>query len=168
MNPIRLLFYRLVTSWLPESRGFSWKRMWLRFAGAKVGRNVRIYSSARFWGNGNLVIGDDVHIGSEVMIYLVSPAGISIGNCVDIGPRVTILTGSHEIDREGAHIAGRGVAKSVMISDGCWLGARSVVLPGVILATKTLVAAGAVVTRSIAEPKLLVAGVPAVVKKNLD
>lgn len=110
MSTVGLWVYKLVTAWLPESRAFAWKRMWLRLAGAKIGKNVRIYSSARFLGNGRLEIGDDVHIGPEVMIYAVAPAGVTIGSSIDIGPRVTVLTGSHVIDPEGAHVAGKGTA----------------------------------------------------------
>lgn len=161
MSSFGLWLYRVLTAWLPESRAFAWKRMWLRLAGAKIGKNVRIYSSARFLGNGRLEIGDDVHIGPEVMIYAVAPAGVTIGSSIDIGPRVTVLTGSHVIDPEGAHVAGKGTAAEVAIADGCWLGAGSIILPGVSLAKKTVVAAGAVVTKSAENEQVLLAGVPA-------
>lgn len=166
MNTFVLWIYHLMTGWLPESRAFAWKRMWLRFAGAKIGRDVRIYSSARFLGNGRLEIGDDVHIGPYVMIYAVAPARVVIGNCIDIGPRVTVLTGSHEIDPVGAHIGGKGIVAEVVIGDGSWIGANATVLPGVVLAKKTVVAAGAVITRSVEGDKSLVAGVPAQIKKQ--
>lgn len=167
MKPFRLWIFKLLTAWLPESRGFGVKNALLRWAGAKVGRNVRIYSSVKIVGTGTLEIGDDVHIGSDVFLSIVTPAGIMIGSHVDIGPGAMILTGSHRIDPVGEHIAGEGTATAVSIADGCWLGARSVVLPGVVLAKKTLVAAGAVVTKSVAIPQQLVAGVPAVVKRAL-
>jgi maltose O-acetyltransferase len=86
---------------------------------------------------------------------------------VDLGPEVMILTGSHEIDLEGEHIGGEGTAASVTIGNGCWLGARAMILPGVTLADKTLVAAGSVVTKSVDVPCSLVAGVPAEVKKRM-
>ncbi len=95
------------------------------------------------------------------------PAEIRIGNHVDMGPQVMVLTGSHKIDPKGEHIGGEGYSLSVTIGDGCWLGARSTILPGVTLADKTLVAAGAVVTQAVIESKSLVAGVPAKVKKSL-
>lgn len=168
MKPFRLWIYRLLTWWLPETRCFGWKRMLLRWAGAKFGKNVRINSSAVFSGNGGLVVGDDVWIGAGDVISPVAPASITIGSHIDFGPGVMIITGSHEIDLEGEHIGGKGKAASVVIGDGCWLGARALILPGVTLADKTLVAAGAVVTKSVNVPCSLVAGVPARIKKKLD
>ena len=78
-----------------------------------------------------------------------------------------IITGSHEIDAVGEHTACPGSAESVEIGDGCWLGARSTILPGVALPRKTLVAAGSVVTRTVEGDGVLVAGVPAEVKRSL-
>ena len=141
--------------------------MLLRWAGAAIGKNVRINSSAVFGGNGELVVGDDVWIGARDVICPTASARIIIGNHVDLGPEVMMLTGSHEIDLEGEHIGGKGTAASVSIGNGCWLGARAMILPGVTLADKTLVAASAVVTKSVDVPCSLVAGVPAVVKKQL-
>lgn len=154
---------------MPESRGFGLKNALLRWAGARIGKNVRIYTSARIMGVGELEIGDDVHIGPGVFLYPNPGGKITIGSHIDIGPRVTILTGSHEIEPKGEHIGGKGMAAPVWIGDGCWLCACSTILPGVTLPEKTLVAAGAVVT---ATPKsddapLLLAGLPAVVKKRL-
>ena len=140
--------------------------MLLRWAGAKLGKNVRINSSAVFSGNGGL-IGDDVWIGAGDVISPVAPAIITIGSHVDFGPGVMIITGSHEVDLEGEHIGGKGKAASVVIGNGCWLGARAMILPGVTLADKTLVAAGAVVTKSVDVPCSLVAGVPAEIKKRM-
>ena len=97
MKPFRLWIYRLLTWWLPETRCFGWKSYLLRWAGATVGKNVRINSSAVFSGNGDLSIGEDVWIGAGSVIMPVAPARVTIGNHVDIGPGVMILTGSHEI-----------------------------------------------------------------------
>lgn len=175
MSTAKLWIYRLIVMWIPESRLFPLKNFLLRWAGAKIGRNVRVYSSATIVGTGRLEIGDDVHIGSGVFISSVAPALVKIGSCIDIGPQTMILTGSHEInysdnfaDPLHGHVAGRGTEASVVIGDGTWLGARSLILPGVILADKTLVAAGAVVTKSVANPKSLVAGVPAVIKRTIS
>ena len=167
MKPFRLWIYRLMSWWLPETRFFGWKRCLLRWAGAMIGKNVRINSSAVFNGNGDLHIGEDVWIGAGSVIMPVAPASVAIGSHVDIGPGVMILTGSHEIDPDGLHIGGKGIESPVAIGDGCWLGARATILPGVSLAEKTLVAAGAVVTNSVEKPCSLVAGVPAVVKKQI-
>lgn len=166
MNVARLYVYSLITRWLPETRFFELKARLLRWCGAEVGKNVRINSSVKVIGTGQLVIGDDVWIGANCFFSPVGTAQIRVGNHVDIAPECTIITGSHYVDVDGEHIGGQGVSASVRIDDGCWLGARALVLPGVFLAKKTLVAAGAVVTKSVDISCCLLAGVPAEVKKR--
>lgn len=165
MSTVRLYIYHLLTMLIPESRCFGFKNRLLRWAGAKIGSNVRIYSSAKILGNGSLEIEDDVHIGPRTFIYVSAPAKVLIGSCVDIAPEVLVETGTHEIDPEGAHIGGKGKSLDVTIGSGSWLGARSTILPGVSIPEKTIVAAGAVVTKSPTGVKSLLAGVPAQVKK---
>ena len=167
MKPFRLWLYKLVTQWLPETRCFGLKSTLLRWCGAKIGDNVRVSSSAIFSGDGMLEIGDDVWIGAGSRIVPVGDGKIAIGSHCDLGPEVMILTGSHAIDPEGAHIAGKGTGAAVLVGSGCWLGARSTVLPGVNLPPKTIVAAGAVITKGPRHEKTLIAGVPAEEKRTL-
>ena len=166
MSPFRLWIYKRLTGWLPETRCFGLKAALLRWAGAKVGKNVRIGSSVMIIGCGDLEIGDDVWIGAKALISLSSPAKVTIGSHVDIGPDVLIVTGSHKIEPDGDHIGGEGTSGSITIGDGSWICARATILPNMVLAQKTLVAAGAVVTKSHAEQTCLLAGVPAETKKR--
>lgn len=170
MNTKLVWIARVLTAWLPESSAFGFKRYLYRFAGAQIGQNVRIYSSAMIQGVGKLRIGDNVHIGSQVVIMTNSGAIVDIGSDVDIGPGVMLLTGSHKINPKGSHIAGEGISESISIGSGCWLGARTTVLPGVVLPQKTITAAGSVVVVSPkqSERPILLTGVPAIVKKELS
>lgn len=165
MRTGRLFLYHLLMNGIPETRFFGWKSSLLRWCGATVGRNVRVNSSARFAGTGKLVIGDDVWIGAQV--FISSVAEVRIGSCIDIAPRVTIVTGTHELDPTGPHVAGRGYSLPVTVGDGCWLGAGSLILPGVTLGDHVAVAAGSVVTRDV-PGHTLIAGVPAVVKRSWE
>lgn len=167
LKPFRLWLYRLLVHNLPETRCFGLKVVLLRWAGVQIGANVRVNSSAVFSGDGLLTIGDDVWIGAGDVISPTGDAEISIGSCCDLGPQVMIITGTHEIDPHGAHAGGRGYSKSVQVGDGCWLGARATILPGVTLQEKTVVAAGAVVTKSEEAGDVVLAGVPATVKRKI-
>ena len=51
--------------------------------------------------------------------------------------------------------------KKVVIGDYSWVGMNSVILPGVKLGTRTIVAAGSVVTKSFPEGYCVIAGSPA-------
>lgn len=167
LKPFRLWVYRLLVHNLPETRCFGLKVALLRWAGAQVGRNVRINSSAVFSGDGSLTIGDDVWIGAGDFICPTGNAEIAIDSCCDLGPQVMIITGTHEIDPKGDHVGGKGYSRSVKICNGCWLGARALILPGVVLSQKTVVAAGAVVTKTMDSERCVLAGVPAIIKGRL-
>ena len=165
-NSKRLWVYNILASLLPESRCYGIKNAILRWAGLRIGKDVRIYSSARFMGSGEISIGSDVHVGAQCLFYAAGDSRIEIGNYVDIAPRVSIVTGTHQIDPSGKHIAGSGIAKSISVGDGCWLCLGSMVLPGVSVAENSVVAAGSVVSKSILRPRCLVASVVAGVKKE--
>ena len=85
---------------------------------------------------------------------------------MDIGPRVFIGTGTHQLDPVGLHSAGLGVNKDVVVGSGAWLCASATILPGVSIGQKAVVAAGAVVTGNVPERKIA-GGVPARVLKDL-
>jgi acetyltransferase-like isoleucine patch superfamily enzyme len=162
MKSTRLYLAMILFRILPETRGFCLKARLMRWCGAKVGKNVRICSSAIFMGPGDVQIGDDTWIGQQVTI--ITSASIRIGS--HIGPHVLIVTGTHEIDPQGPHTAGPGKNLDVTIEDGVWLGARCTILPGVTVGTKAAVAAGAVVTHDVPS-RTLSAGVPSITKRTL-
>ena len=164
MRSIVQSFIKLVFPLLPETRCFALKRSMLRWAGAKVGRNVRVCSSVMIVGAGELEIGDNTWIGHRCLISASS--SVRIGKNVDIAPNVFIGNGTHGITPDRDRIADLECSRDVEVGDGCWLCAGSMVLPGVSLGAKCVVAAGSVVTRSFGPMKLL-AGVPACIKREL-
>lgn len=164
MSSTLLYCIRIVLFFIPETRLFGLKRFFYRLAGVKIGSNVRICSSAKIQGNGILEIGDNTWIGSETLI--ISSSKITIGSDVDIAPRVYIGTGTHIIDVNSPNVAGHGISKDVIIGEGCWLGVSSIVLPGVVIGKKAIVAAGAVVQSTVAE-QIIVGGIPAKFIKSI-
>jgi hypothetical protein len=90
-------------------------------------------------------------------------AVITLGRGTYIGPNVGIITANHDLDDLAAHASGQDVT----IGEGCWLGMNSVILPGVVLGARTIVAAGAVVTHSFPDGGVVIGGVPAKVLKAL-
>lgn len=150
----------------PESKAFGFKRFMWRLAGAQIGNNVKISSSCKILGAGELAIGDNTWIGYQCMI--VSSSNIVIGTNVDIAPRVYIGTGTHTIDPNAEHIAATDISRDVKIGDGCWICANATILPGTKIGRKTVVAAGAVVATAFNEEQILVGGVPAKKLKSYE
>jgi len=144
---------------LPATRFFGLKRWLLRVAGARVGDGVRCASSARFQLTGELSIGSETWIGHDVLV-VGGGSPVSIGRNCDIAPRVTLATGSHQIDPLGARVAGEGYSLPIVIGDGCWICAGATILGGTIIGSHSIVAAGAVVKGHF-PPKSMIGGVPA-------
>jgi acetyltransferase-like isoleucine patch superfamily enzyme len=159
MKSGRLFIVHFCMALMPSTRCFSIKCKLLRWAGAVVGSNVRIVSSSRFYLAGRLVIGDDTWIGHEVLI-VGGDADVVIGSRVDIAPRVTLVTGSHELFTIKGRAAGNGYSSPITIRDGAWIGASSTILGGVVVGSCGVVAAGALV-KSDVKDGCIYGGVPA-------
>jgi acetyltransferase-like isoleucine patch superfamily enzyme len=112
----------------------------------------------------NLTIGRGCFINHGCVFDAAGP--IVIGDEVNLGQGVLITSGSHVIGAPDRR-AGQMTPEPVYIGDGAWLSSRSVILPGVTVGDGAIVAAGAVVTRSV-EPNTLVGGVPARLIRHLD
>ncbi len=166
MKSLRLYIVHAIFSFLPATRFFRLKASLLRWAGAAVGSNVRIVSSARFFLTGHLTIGDDTWIGHEVLI-VGGDADVSIGRKVDIAPRVTLVTGTHELLTTPGRTAGRGYSLPILIEDGVWIGTSATILGGVKVHELSMVAAGSLV-RDDVPSRSMVGGIPSRVINRHD
>lgn len=95
--------------------------------------------------------------------YIQGAGGVFIGDYVQFGPNVGILSANHDLyDQRFYNEA------PIVIGDYSWIGMNSVITAGVTLGPRTIVAAGAVVTKSFPSGFCVLAGVPAKIIKNLD
>jgi maltose O-acetyltransferase len=92
-------------------------------------------------------------------------ARIEIGDDVQIGPLVQLLTPTHPVDAE-LRRAKWEAAEPIAIGDNVWLGGGAIVCPGVTIGADTVVGAGAVVTRDLPSG-VVAAGVPARVIRTI-
>lgn len=86
-------------------------------------------------------------------------APVVVGDRCDIAMGVLFCTTTHEVGT-GDQRAGELRVQPISVEDGCWIGARAVILPGVVIGAGCVVAAGAVVASDCA-PHGVYAGVPA-------
>jgi len=107
--------------------------------------------------------GYQTHIGSGTFlnfgVVALDVARITIGDDVQIGPLVQLLTPTHPVDAE-LRRAKWEAAEPIAIGDNVWLGGGAIVCPGVTIGEDTVVGAGAVVTRNL-PAGVVAAGVPA-------
>lgn len=124
--------------------------------------------------------GVHVSIGARTFVnvnaVLLDSAPIRIGADVLVGPGVQLLTAKHPLraaeriirDRTAAPdaVPYRTDAAPVTIGNGVWLGAGTIVLPGVTIGDETTIGAGSVVTRDI-PAGVLALGQPCRVERTL-
>jgi len=127
-------------------------------------RNLEIQPNVFIHGWWNLTLGDNVTINRDC--NFAAHGGLSIGNDVAIAPSVIIWTTEHGFEGPGPIQDQPITYHPVSIGNDVWVGVRAIILGGVALADGTIVAAGSVVTKSVAEPYATVAGVPATVIKR--
>lgn len=92
-------------------------------------------------------------------------APITIGNDVQIGPNVQLLTPTHPLDAEQRR-AKLEAAEPIVIEDNVWLGGGAIVLPGVTIGANSVIGAGAVVTKDV-PANVVAVGNPAKVIRRL-
>lgn len=108
--------------------------------------NTMLFADPRKSDKGNIIIKDDVLIGSGVNIYVAN----------------------HKFGKKNSTVLSQGHFEplNTIIENGCWIGANAVILPGVVIGANSIIGAGSIVTKSI--PKNVVAvGNPAKVIKEI-
>jgi putative colanic acid biosynthesis acetyltransferase WcaF len=127
----------------------------LRLFGAAIGSGVILKPGVNIKYPWNVQIGDHSWVGEKA--WLDSLGSIKIGASVCISQGAYLCTGNHD----WADPAFGLIVKGIVVEDGAWIGARATILPGVVIASHSIVCAGAVLARS-TEAYTVYAGNPAV------
>lgn len=137
-------------------------RSTLRFGDdVTICEGVLIRPSGHWGGNlgAGMVMGSKSSIGAYS--FIGCSGSLRIGDNVMIGPRATIIAENHNFSDLMRPMNQQGVNnKGVTIGNDVWIGACVTILDGVTIGDHAIIAAGAVVTKSV-EPFAIVAGVPA-------
>ena len=166
---MKIIFFRYIIKPLirliPLLKLNSLKRFVYNNLGYEISPNVVISSSSELLGNIHIIIKGNTFIGHRTIIMGGGNGDISIGSDCDISSNVTIVSGTHEIDMINVRSAGKGIGKKIIIENGVWIGCGAIILGGVKIGFKSIIGAGAVVTRDI-PPYSIAVGSPAKIIKT--
>jgi len=122
-----------------------WRAAWFRIFGGKIaGGGISLGRKARLDFPWNITIGEASSIADGSLIR--ASCEIDIGRNVCISEGVKILTASHDISSPHFNL----VRRPVRVSDNVWIAMNAIILPGVTIGEGAVIAAGAVVTKSVA------------------
>ena len=98
-------------------------------------------------------------------LVVLDVAAVTIGDDVQIGPNVQLLTATHPVEPEPRR-AKWEFARPIAIGNNVWLGGGVLVCPGVTIGDNTVVGAGAVVVKDL-PANVLAVGNPARVIRQI-
>src|SRR5690606_2882819 len=164
LHRIKIFLYKLFLI-LPLFKKYT--SFWLKKLGMNLEQNARVYGDLK-------VVGDYKNIylrkNSEITTscFLLAKDKIIIGENSTIAYQCTILTSAYPNGpyNKLIKIYHRKVSP-VIIGDNSWIGARSIILPGITRGNFCVIAAGSVVTKDVPD-YTVVAGVPAKIIKKLN
>ncbi|GAB3663653.1 putative colanic acid biosynthesis acetyltransferase [Echinicola sediminis] len=119
------------------------KVYFLRLFGAKIGKGVVIKPGVNIKYPWFLSIGDHVWIGEKV--WVDNLAQVVLGNHVCISQGAMLLCGNHNYKQKNFDL----IVGKITIEDGAWIGAQSVVCPGVTCRSHSVLAVGSVATKTL-------------------
>jgi putative colanic acid biosynthesis acetyltransferase WcaF len=140
---------------------FGWRNFLLRLFGARIGKEVHIYNTARISLPWQLEVGDWSAIGDRAIIYNLGK--ISIGMRVTISQGAHLCAGSHDYSDPSLSL----LKPPITVEDQAWVCADSFIGPGVTVGEGAVVGARAVVTKDVTAWDV-VAGNPARVIKRRE
>lgn len=142
----------------PHSIGCRLRICYLSNFFKSTGKLVNIQPGVHFEGLHNISIGDYSGIGRNSII--IASCKLIIGQNVMIAPELIVFTANHEMKKDLPMIHQSITIAPVTIGNDVWIGARVTILAGVSVGDGAIIAAGAVVTKSV-EPYSIVGGIPA-------
>ena len=152
----RLLAVEALVGWLPSFVANRVRTQALRTAGIEIGDATLFFGLPKLVGRGpvhtRLKVG--THCGFNKGAFFDLEDTVTIGDHVAVGHDVMFLTRSYE---RGPASRRAGVPKRapIVIGNGVWLGARTMILPGVTIGAGSVISAGIAIAEDVPENTLL-------------
>jgi len=150
-----LVFFRGIRG----KKGLLIRYILLRNVCEHCGSNVSVYENVYIIDPHCLSLGNNVSI--HPMCYLDAAGGLKIGNNVSIAHNTSILTPNHTWLNNDMPIKYNSMElKEIIICNDVWISCGCRIMPGVTIESRSIIAAGAVVTKDVPN-NTIVAGIPA-------
>lgn len=115
----------------------------LKLFGARVGEGLVIKPSVNIKYPWKLTIGNHVWIGEKV--WIDNLADVTIGDNVCLSQGAMLLTGNHNYKKTTFDLT----TDEIVLENGVWIGAKSIVCPGVICKSHAVLSVASVATKSL-------------------
>lgn len=139
----------------------SLKVLVLKLFGATIGRGFVIKPAVNIKYPWFFSAGNNVWVGEHVWIDNLAPVTLGDNSCLSQG--ALLLTGNHDYRRRSFDL----MHQPIVVEEGAWIGAKSVVCPGVTCHSHSVLAVGSVATRPL-EAYGIYQGNPAVLVRKRE
>lgn len=170
---IALIFYYGIFRYLPNSSfpifggvACRLRRLCGKIIFKKCGKKVNIERGAVFGCGFDIEIGDRSGIGINAHI----PSDTIIGDNVNMGPEVYILSRNHRIDRTDIIMQAQGYCpeKQTIIGDDVWIGRQVTMTPGRKIAKGSVIGAGCLLCKDFPEYSVVGGNPSRLIRNRLD
>ena len=131
----------------------------------EFGKNVVLSRNVRFWGDGKIVLGDNVCIGDNTTIFASSCAGVYIGNDTYIAADCYIIDMNHGYEYGKSVKECKDTYGKIIIGKNVWLGQDVTVLKNSVIGDGCVVGAKSLINKKF-EDEVVIAGNPAKIIKH--
>ena len=121
----------------------SFKLTLLKLFGAKIGKGIILKPSLNIKYPWLLEIGNDVWIGENV--WIDNLAKVTIWDNVCISQGAMLLCGNHDYKKSSFDL----MVGEIVIEDGVWIGAKSVVCPGITCSSHSILTVGSIANKNL-------------------
>ena len=127
-----------------------------RKAKLRIGKKVRVHSGSKILmsAGGELLLGDNCRINYNCLI--ACHHSITIENGVEFGPGVLVYDHDHDFRAEGGLAVRKYKCSPVVIGEGSWIGANTIILRGTTIGKNCVIGAGCVVKGNVPDNTILV------------
>jgi len=162
---LRFLVKPSTWRWIVHKMDYIVADHWLPWSELKIPEACYIHPTASFRNGGSIELGAHTRIQPFCVLWASPNGRIRVGKFSGLGPGTMIFASNHQFIPGTPYHKQPWTEKDVTIGEDVWVGAGTVIVAGVTIGDRSVVAAGSVVTKDI-PPDSIAAGVPARVLRS--